>query len=79
MAKLVARLLATQLSGFESRHFSKIHKWATQAKEWATHSSPQKIIPVYKKLQASSYKTSILETLMQYKEKRARKKKLFFV
>jgi hypothetical protein len=34
--------LLRQLSGFESRHLSKIQKWA--AKEWPTPSSPQKEI-----------------------------------
>ncbi len=34
--------LSWQLSGFESRHFSKLQKWATLATKWPTHSCPPK-------------------------------------
>jgi hypothetical protein len=43
VVRLVTRAcMLRQLSGFESRHLSKIQKWASYAKEWPTHSSLQK-------------------------------------
>jgi hypothetical protein len=58
MDKLVARLLATDHSGFESRDFSKLQKWATYKKEWPTHSStPNK----YTKKQNKKFVRKILK------------------
>ncbi len=44
MAKLVARLLATETLWVQIEASLKNAKWATQAKEWPTYSSPPKKI-----------------------------------
>ncbi len=42
VAKSVARQLATAVLWVRIQTSLKNHKWATQAKEWPTHSSPPK-------------------------------------
>jgi hypothetical protein len=36
-------LLAGSSPEFESKHLPKINEWANSAKEWPTHSCPQKV------------------------------------
>ncbi len=57
LSKLGARLLAKAAHGVRIQTSLKNHKWATKAKEWPTHSSPQN--KIYKKLNKIVYVTCL--------------------